>query len=171
MAKFSLHIETEELTELHTLVARMAGSLNVSIAAAPVSEPEPQAAAPKTRAKKEEAKASTPEPVAAVPEAPASTVAPAVTASGEAPASAPVAATVSSPSPSEVPPSSQPSSSPAGAVSYEDVKAALAKLMETKSAKAAQDVLKQATGFGSLSATPVERYADALAAINAAMGS
>ena len=165
MAKFSLHIETEDLNELHTLTSRLA-CVNPTplLVQNEQSYQEDNAAREamqekRTRARKAEAPAaSAPAPVAEV------------TAAAPLPEAAAPATT--SPAPSAPAPQATAPTITASAstgervVSYEDVKAALSKLMELKSAKVAQETLKKSVGFGSLSSTPAEKYWAALDAIN-----
>lgn len=165
MAKFTLNIETEDLVELHTLTSRLACVSPTSTLAQNEQSYQADNAAreamqeKRTRARKAEV-AAAPAPVAEVAvAAPLDQTAPVLTATPAsietpAPAPAPVAVLGNTSVGERV-------------VSYEEVKAALSKLMEAKSAKVAQETLKKSVGFGSLSSTPVEKYWVALDAINA----
>ena len=164
MAKFSLHIETDDLQELHMLTSSLAGAaVSVALPASHSIEQAYQAdnaarealQEKRTRARKTEAA-----PVAEVAAAPLpETVSAPLEAPALTPAPAPTPAPAASPSSGE------------RVVSYEEVKAALSKLMEAKSAKVAQETLKKSVGFGSLSSTPPEKYWLALDAINGELGS
>jgi hypothetical protein len=165
MAKFTLNIETEDLVELHTLTSRLACvSPNSALAQNEQSYQADNAAREamqekRTRARKADAPA-TPAAVAEVAvAAPLAQTAPVLTA---APAS------IETPAPAPAPVAVLGNTSVGErVVSYEEVKAALSKLMEAKSAKIAQETLKRSVGFGSLSSTPAEKYWVALDAINA----
>jgi hypothetical protein len=179
MAKFSLHIETDDLHELHTLTSRLAQAGS----AAPVNAVyAPSADEYKAMVEREQSYQADNTAREAMQEKRTRTRKTEVTAApvAEVVAAAPLseasAPATTFPAPSTEAPAATATTSAAAAssgervVSYEEVKAALSKLMEAKSAKVAQETLKKSVGFGSLSSTPPEKYWLALDAINVELG-
>ena len=174
MAKYSLHIDCEDASELAGIANRLAGLTGTNpVATEAVAENAAPAAeaAKRGRKPKDSPLSSSPAPDADVSTNTASTATTTATADTATTSGAPVPAPATPAAP--VAPAPSPTSTPAAspsdgaAVTYEDLKAALTKLMEKKSAKVAQETLKKSVGFGSLSSTPPDKYAAALAAINA----
>jgi len=181
MAKYTLHIDCEDVHELASISNRLAGLSGTSPVANAVYSGEiamPEAApvaevAKRGRKSKDTPLSGSPAPAADVSQtetpAESATTAAIATTSGEqtsapattSPTPAPAAAATGTTAPAAQAPSD------GAAVTYEDLKAALTKLMEKKSAKVAQETLKKSVGFGSLSSTPPDKYGAALAAINA----
>lgn len=175
MAKYSLHIDCEDADELAGIANRLAGLTGTNPVAAeataenaaPVAE-----AAKRGRKPKDTPLSGSPAPAADVSqtETPAGSVTTAATATTIGEQTSAPAATSPTPAPAAAPTGTTAAVETApsnGAVTYEDLKSALTKLMEKKSAKVAQETLKKSVGFGSLSSTPPDKYAVALAAINA----
>lgn len=180
MAKYTLHIDCEDVHELASIANRLAQAPVATVVyKGEIAMPETDApAAPAVEAAKRGRKPKDgPLSSSRAPDADVSTntaptdgigTADTVTTSGTPAATAtPVNSAATPAAPTVTAAVAQTPASDGAAVTYEDLKAALTKLMEKKSAKVAQETLKKSVGFGSLSSTPPDKYGAALAAINA----
>jgi pyruvate dehydrogenase E2 component (dihydrolipoamide acetyltransferase) len=170
MAKFSLHIETSDANELAEIALRIAvgsgGAVGTAAGETPSAEfhgsgsqlDEPKAtpapAADKPR-RGRPAKVEAAPAVAAVEPAPVAEPAPAAPVAAPAPAPAPAA----------------PAAAPAGEITYDTLKETLTQVLGVKSAKDAQDVIREATGgrAASLTQCQVEDYPVVVAALRAVL--
>ena len=164
MAKFSLHIETSDVAELAEIALRIAVGSGGAVGAAAGETPaadfhgsSPQLDEPKATPAADKPRRGRPAKTEAAP-APA------------APAADPVAEPVAVAEPAPVAPAA-PAAAPTGEITYDTLKETLTQVLGVKSAKDAQDIIREATGgrAASLTQCQVEDYPVVVAALRAVL--